>query len=530
MTVPPAAARRTPDTAPTDKGGDTPDRQRQALLAALRTTGLSLRQLWVRGFALGGDADLFELEAFLADLMPLPPRQRDAYAQAMNEHLAELRPPAPVPLSQAVRMAPPRTGPLAALTGLLDQSRYGPPERLPILTDAAARTMGLAGAVIYLIDHEQQHLTPLPTPGQPPREPLAVEGTLPGRAFTTGQTTTAHHDGTPGLWVPIIDGDERLGVLDARFTTTAELDRPSSGERSGWLASLLGHVIAGASTRGDHLNSYRRTSDRSPSAELIWALLPPLTAGVDDFTVSGLLAPAYDVGGDIFDYSLSERTASLAVFDAMGHGLRASLIAAATLAAYRSARRAGLSLHAQADAIDDSLAALFPDAFATGVLAELDLQNGQITYLNAGHPHPLLLRAGSVVASLAAGSRTPFGIPGPPHSTGSATLERGDCLALYTDGITEARDTTGTFFGTERLTDHLVRAASTGQSPPETVRRLLAGVLSHQEGTLQDDATLVLAQWATTDRHPRHRTAPTEPPDPARESPAMTPRSPERGE
>ncbi|MGY1723664.1 PP2C family protein-serine/threonine phosphatase [Blastococcus sp. SYSU DS0533] len=74
-------------------------------------------------------------------------------------------------------------------------------------------------------------------------------------------------------------------------------------------------------------------------------------------------------------------------------------------------------------------------------------------------------------------------------------LQPGDWLALHTDGITEARDAGGTWFGERRLAEFLTRAIGAGLPPAETVRRLTAAVLEHQGGLLQDDASVLLARW-----------------------------------
>jgi serine phosphatase RsbU (regulator of sigma subunit) len=71
----------------------------------------------------------------------------------------------------------------------------------------------------------------------------------------------------------------------------------------------------------------------------------------------------------------------------------------------------------------------------------------------------------------------------------------GDWLILHTDGITEARDEAGNFFGEARLVDFLRREAASSHPPPETVRRLVHAVLRHQHGILQDDASVLLAEW-----------------------------------
>ena len=76
-------------------------------------------------------------------------------------------------------------------------------------------------------------------------------------------------------------------------------------------------------------------------------------------------------------------------------------------------------------------------------------------------------------------------------------LQPGDWLALYTDGLVEARDARGRWFGEERLVEMLAHEIASGQPPPETVRRLNRAVLAHQSGLLQDDASILLACWST---------------------------------
>ena len=66
---------------------------------------------------------------------------------------------------------------------------------------------------------------------------------------------------------------------------------------------------------------------------------------------------------------------------------------------------------------------------------------------------------------------------------------------MFSDGVVEARSTEGEFFGTDRLVDLLVRQESRRQTPPETLRRLVIAVLEHQQGALQDDATLLMLEW-----------------------------------
>jgi len=424
-------------------------------------------------------------------------------ALAINERLDEILAQRRAPYSRAVRPGRPASGPLAALVQLLAAAGSAPPERLPDLAATAGRVLGVQTS-LYLIDHEQRRLVCMPGPNGTGEPALGVDGTVAGRAFRSVRILSTDRDGRPRLWVPVLDGADRLGVLEVQISDPADLHDPGLRQQCQWLASLLGHLIASMGVYGDLLERPRRKRALSPSAELIWQQLPPLTAATDSFVLAGMLEPSYDVGGDAYDYALSEDTVSVAIFDAVGHGLRASLMAAAALAGYRSARRDGRGVYDQARALDDVLSEAFPDsAFVTGVLAELDVVSGRLRYVNAGHPAPLVLRDGRVVKELAGGRRVPFGLDTAVMTVGEEALEPGDWLALYTDGITEARDTTGAWFGEARLADFLTREIAAGQPPPETVRRLTRAVLEHQGGLLQDDASILLARWTRNDGRPQ---------------------------
>ena len=471
----------------------TEDLHRSALGAAWSRADVTLEQLWVRYFGLGGTGDLTYVDAYVHGLGDLSDVESDVLAHAVNERLVELFTQHRVPYTRAIREPRPATGPLAALTTLLDSVGAAPPERLPELVAVAGRLLDLE-VTLYRIDHEQRCLVRLG--GTTGRRRLGVESTMAGRAFRTVQTVASDRDGRPSLWVPVMDGADRLGVLEVRVEHAAALQDPSLREQCTSLASLLGFILVAMEPYGDGLERPRRTQAMTPAAELVWQQLPPLTAATDSFVIAGRLEPSYALGGDVFDYALSETTVSLGIFDAVGHGMPAALIAAATLAAYRSVRRDARSVFDQARAIDEVVAGHFGGSeFVTALIAEIDLASGRLRYVNAGHPAPLLLREGRVVKELGGGRRVPFGLEASGLTVGEEVLEPGDWLALYTDGITEARDESGAWFGEERLAEFLRRAIAGGHPPAETVRRLTEAVLKHQGGLLQDDASVLLARW-----------------------------------
>jgi serine phosphatase RsbU (regulator of sigma subunit) len=231
------------------------------------------------------------------------------------------------------------------------------------------------------------------------------------------------------------------------------------------------------------------------AAEIAWTLLPPLTFGTDRLVISCVLAPAYSVGGDSFDYAVDGDRARFALFDAMGHGLNAGLLATVAVGAYRNGRRQGLELPDTVKAIDAAIAAAFgPERFVTAVLVDLNLRSGLLSWHSAGHPAPLLLRGGRVVKTLDAAPGLPLGLGG-DVAPAWEQLEPGDRLLLYTDGVVEARSATGQFFGVTRLVEIVRRQEADRRPVPETMRRVMHAILEHQAGELQDDATAMLVEW-----------------------------------
>lgn len=380
---------------------------------------------------------------------------------------------------------------------LMDRAHLATTGQIPDATLEAARTLGWT-AQLYLTDHEQRLLLPLPTTGLAPRRPQLIATTVAGRCFRGMRPLTVPNDSTR-VWLPVFDGADRLGVLELTVPEGGDLDDEVFAERCRLLAHLSGHLIAAKSPYGDALDRIRRRRPRTVASELLHQVLPPLTFACEGLVVSCLLQPAYDVAADAFDYSVVDETAHLAVLDATGHDVHGTILAALALSAYRNSRRNGHGLGEAVRAVDAVIAEHGGgERFATGVLGELDLGTGRLRYLNAGHPAPLLLREGKVVKELEGGRRILLGLGEGQVDLAEEWLQPGDRILCYTDGITEARDLDGAFLGVEGLVEHLHKAAAAQLTAPETLRRISHDVLERQGGVLQDDATLLIAEWAST--------------------------------
>ncbi|MEV0719760.1 PP2C family protein-serine/threonine phosphatase [Asanoa sp. NPDC050611] len=361
----------------------------------------------------------------------------------------------------------------------------GPAELGRLVTDAVAPTG--TEVVVYLVDYEQRALGPLPPAAGTP-EP--VDDSAAGQAFTLGRTVPG-----PPAWIPVVNGTERLGVLRVVPATGADPYPVLAGCRL--VAGMVGHLITAKNLYGDDLQRVRRSRPMTPAAELLWRLLPPLTFASRQMVVSTVLEPCYEVGGDAFDYAVDGDVARLAIYDAVGKGMRAALATAAAVGAARARRIAGAALDEVATAVDRVLVDEFSDSrFVTAVLAELSLADGRLRYVNAGHPPPVLLRAGRAVRTLKDGGRTPLGILAGGTTVAETVFEPGDRLLLFTDGVTEARDPEGVQFGLDRLVALAEGVAREDLPAAETVRRLSHAVIDHQAGPPRDDATLMLVEWS----------------------------------
>jgi hypothetical protein len=377
------------------------------------------------------------------------------------------------------------------LAELLHEYHTTAPEALGDLIAAGAARSGADECGVYLQDYSQEVLIPV-LRGGGEAEPLPIDGTAAGRAFIEEAEFEEAHGDRVRLWLPILDGTDRLGVLG----TTVDREDEAARWFCRRLAPLSGLFLMSKGQNSDHFFWVRRRRSMAVSAEMVRQLLPALTVVTPRVAIAGVLEPAYDVGGDAFDYAINGDVAHVAIVDAMGHGLDASEMAAIAVGSYRHSRRERLGLVDTHRALDAVLAQQFgQDRFATAQLAQLRLDSGELTVLNAGHPSPLLVRGGEprtvpCSPALPAG----LGADDVPSLT-TVQLEPGDRLLLFSDGVVENRLPDGEPYGDRRLREAFARECGAGRTPSETVRRLSRSFLDEHEGRTRDDATWLLVEW-----------------------------------
>jgi serine phosphatase RsbU (regulator of sigma subunit) len=134
------------------------------------------------------------------------------------------------------------------------------------------------------------------------------------------------------------------------------------------------------------------------------------------------------------------------------------------------------------------------------VLARLNVNNGHLSWMTCGHPHPLIARRGSILSATPVAPGLPLGMGATASVVGDIVevdLEPGDGVLLYTDGVVEARTRDGEFFGEERLRDLLAREHLAGNGPREVVRRLVRSTIEHSaDAGIRDDASMLYIHWA----------------------------------
>lgn len=244
---------------------------------------------------------------------------------------------------------------------------------------------------------------------------------------------------------------------------------------------------------------HRQELERGIAREVQQGLLPKVMPRLAGFKIGGRSLAAAEVGGDCFDFFPSrvegQENLDVLIADASGHGMAAALLMAETRAYVRALALTCADPGTLLELTNTRLAEdLLPGHFVTLFLLRLDPGTRSLRYAGAGHwPAYVLDRRGDVRQVLASAGE-PVGIDAMlKYSTGPpVSLEGGDVVFLFTDGVVEAASSRGTQFGLERTLD-VIRAHR--QRPPEEIlEQLFQAVADFTQAPVQDDATAVVIQ------------------------------------
>jgi sigma-B regulation protein RsbU (phosphoserine phosphatase) len=237
--------------------------------------------------------------------------------------------------------------------------------------------------------------------------------------------------------------------------------------------------------------------DLELATEVQQNLLPTVSPPVPGLDYAGICKPARGVGGDYFDFlQLEGGKLGLALGDISGKGVGAAILMASLQAMLRSqAPLRGEAVDALASGMNRLMAASTDGSkFSTFFYGVYDPESGLLTYVNAGHNPPVLLRAAGGEAERLTATGMLLGMfPEAPYKRGQVRLEPGDLLVVFSDGVSEAFNEAGEEFGEERL------VALLNERRGESARSLCASVVDAVNqfagAALQsDDVTLVVAR------------------------------------
>jgi serine phosphatase RsbU (regulator of sigma subunit) len=224
-------------------------------------------------------------------------------------------------------------------------------------------------------------------------------------------------------------------------------------------------------------------------------LLPKTFPNVPGLDVFAFSVPARHVGGDCYDIiDLGDGHLAITIGDVAGKGTPAAILMANVQAAVRALSESGVPATSLIEKVNSLVHRTTEDsAFITFFYCVLNTRTGGLSYVNAGHNPPCVLRANGTKEYLDRGGVVIGVIPGTTYEEGNTLLRPGDSVVLYTDGITEATNLRDEMYGEARLEE--VLAAHRHASAREIEEQVYTNVKDFTEGAAQaDDLTMVVVK------------------------------------
>lgn len=239
----------------------------------------------------------------------------------------------------------------------------------------------------------------------------------------------------------------------------------------------------------------KQTSERleqQEAAQIQRALMPAEIAAHDGLTIVASSQSARTVGGDYYDViDLGANHLAVCIADVVGKGIGAALLMANLQAAVRMLAPEITEARAFCSRVNKAVSAnAVPGKFITFFYCMLDPTHRRMTYTNAGHNWPILAHADGTCERLRSEDVVLGTVRDWDYHQQEATLDTGDRLVLFTDGITECTDSNGAEFGEERLLDLVYR--NVHLSPAALKDAILSATQRHCDHAFSDDATLIV--------------------------------------
>ena len=261
------------------------------------------------------------------------------------------------------------------------------------------------------------------------------------------------------------------------------------------LASVASIRVENATLAEERFERERMERELELATEIQQRFQPSAPPQVENYQLQGISFACYEIGGDYYDFiERHDGRMLIALGDVSGKGTAAALLMSSLHAAIHAQTAAKSSLSEMVTSVNQYLAENTPtNRFITFFAGELHPESGKFSYINAGHNPPLVARINGDVEDLESGG-FPLGImPNAEFEQGEITIAPGECVVIFSDGVSEAENPEGEEFGIERLTE-VVR---------KNVGRSAAGIRDKIESSLSsftrtapanDDITLVIVK------------------------------------
>ena len=256
------------------------------------------------------------------------------------------------------------------------------------------------------------------------------------------------------------------------------------------LVDILRTEVEAGRTRRQQVAIERRDLDEARRIQR--KLLPSTMPPIEGWEVSVSWQPASGVGGDCFDaIAFGPGRVGLSIADVVGKGIPAALLMSNLQAAVRAFATDTTEPAELCQQVNRILCGHIAEGrFISFFYCIIDSDESTLTFANAGHYPPILIRTDGSVERLAVGGAVLGVFPQGGYEQGSVALRNGDRIVLYTDGITDVCNAGDEEFGDGRLVDLAV--ANRACSAPALQARLATAVDAFSDGRFQDDATLIV--------------------------------------
>ncbi len=298
---------------------------------------------------------------------------------------------------------------------------------------------------------------------------------------TTMCTSLAGHD------------DKSLGVIQLDTALVGACFTDGDLDLFATLATVVAFAVDNWILHAVAIRDHNTRIELQVATEVQIGLLPKSAPDIQGYEFFDFYSPAKEVGGDYFDYlQLDEKHLVVVLGDVSGKGIPAAILMAKVSSEINALLNCGLTPLDVMNRVNARFANRGPDGrFVTMVLAAIDLETHAVTLVNAGHMLPLLRHADDSMVEVGKGySGMPLGVlPEHEYQESHISLEPGDTLVLFSDGVTDASNADKLMFGMDRFRSAYDRAQGTAMQVGKSIMREIHQHVGHEPQT--DDICLL---------------------------------------